>query len=791
MKVKGILVLVGILLTFFALGNSSADCQTCLRGKVLFQLHTERGQKIELGKELPLVDIYANDLQVGTSIDSLGNFHICDIPAGEHVFTVSGIGYETVRFKLKTHADTFVEVILPQRVLETAELTVTGVTRAGDLKTNAQALQLVDASVWERNTSQGLIQVLAKQAGISAVSTGAAIAKPVIRGLGYNRILTVSDGIRQEGQQWGDEHGIEIDDFGIAKVEVLKGPGSLMYGSDAIAGVINIMDPLPDRKNLISGKIMLGYQTNNGQRNTAALLSGGKQHWSYSIKASSKDAHCYFNRRDGFVANSGFNSSAAKVTLTHHRKWGYTQLIYSGYRMKVGIIEGERDSTGNFITPQLKQGMIVSRQNTDSVYKLYALQYPQQDIFHQKVLTNTRIFAGKQNIKLLFAYQENIRKEIGTAFQLDAPDLWMRLRTGTYQVQFNRDYKKNQHLSLGTSGMLQSSGNFGATQLIANYRLADAGAYALFFGEWKDIYWQTGLRYDKRWMDWHNAARSFEGVSGSAGLSYRLKEEHYIKLNVSRGYRAPNAAELTSDGVHEGALRYEIGNKDLKAETSFQADFQVFLNWKHLSWNLSLFQNNINNFVYITHLLTASGGDSMKLDMPVFVFKGQAAVLQGFEMQYDYHPHPLDWLHIGQSLSYVSGHFKEVQDISMYHLPMIPPMRLNSSVQAEFKTVGHTIHNLEVGLNYLYVWGQESIYSAYGTETRTAAYALLNATISARIQTKFVERMDVVLSGDNLLNVAYQDHLSRLKYASVNVSNGYTGVWNMGRSVGLKLVIGI
>lgn len=781
----------GLSLFFFVIVVFKLNAQSCLRGVVLFSAQEGHAKQLILKSDFPPADIYANDLQVGTSIDSLGRFHICDIPPGEHVFTVSSIGYESVRFTLKTQLDTTVEVVLIQRVLETAELTVTGITRSGDVKTNAQALQIIDARVWQRNTSQGLIQLLANQPGIASINTGAAIAKPVIRGLGYNRIVTVSDGVRQEGQQWGDEHGIEIDDFGISKVEVLKGPGSLMYGSDAIAGVINIIDPLPDRKQLIRGKVMLGYQSNNGQRNTAAVLSGGKNRWSYLIRSSSKDAHCYQNARDGYVANSAFNSSAAKAIITTHRKWGYSQIIYSGYRMKLGLIEGERDSLGRFLTPQMVNGQLVSEINTDSVYRLYALQYPQQDILHQKYVSNTRIYFGKRNLKMVYAYQENVRKEMATAFQRNAPDLWMRLRTGTYQLQLNGESAKQISWSIGSSGMLQASKNLGAEQLIADYRLLDAGMYGLLYGNWKSLYWQGGLRYDHRWMEWQSNQKEFGGVSGSIGSSYQFAKSHYVKVNVSKGYRAPNAAELTSNGVHEGALRYEIGNARLKPESSIQTDVQLMLNWSHFSLTSSLFQNNVNNFIYINRLENWNFTDSILQGMPVFEFKEQDAILRGFEVQYDYHPHPLDWLHIGQSLSYVTAHFVGATNTDQYYLPNIPPMRLVSNVQAEFPKFGHYLQDLELGVNYMYVWRQTQIYSAFQTETNTNGYGLLNAKVSAKMNIRWFESLDVVVSGNNLLNTVYQDHLSRLKYAPLNTANAYSGVWNMGRNISVQVMIGI
>ena len=137
-----------------------------------------------------------------------------------------------------------------------------------------------------QSATTNIIEALAKQPGVSALSTGPAIAKPVIRGLGYNRVLTINDGVRQEGQQWGDEHGIEIDESSVSKVEVLKGPASLIYGSDAIAGVINIITNVPVENNTIKANILSNYQSNNNLRLLNANIAGNVNGFNWNLYSS-------------------------------------------------------------------------------------------------------------------------------------------------------------------------------------------------------------------------------------------------------------------------------------------------------------------------------------------------------------------------------------------------------------------------------------------------------------------------------------------------------------------------
>ena len=179
------------------------------------------------------------------------------------------------------------------------EVVVTGLTGQQKLVTSASPISVVSPKQLESQPSTNIIDAISRQPGVSQITTGSGISKPVIRGMGYNRVVVVNDGIRQEGQQWGDEHGVEIDAASVHSVEILKGPASLMYGSDALAGVIvfNSAPVLPMGE--MGANVMSGYQSNNGLFDYSLNFAGNKQGFVWNTRYSGKMAHAYKNRYDG------------------------------------------------------------------------------------------------------------------------------------------------------------------------------------------------------------------------------------------------------------------------------------------------------------------------------------------------------------------------------------------------------------------------------------------------------------------------------------------------------------
>ncbi len=288
------------------------------------------------GKPVADATIYITDLKTGTASDKDGNFILKNIPEGNHLFEVSHIGYTTIVENIIITTDTKRDFLIAEAVTENNAVVVTGVTGATQLKKVPFAVSVIKKQELFQIPSTNIIDALTKIPGVSALGTGPAISKPVIRGLGYNRVLTINDGVRQEGQQWGDEHGIEVDEASVNKIELLKGPASLIYGSDAMAGVVNIISNVPVPANTIKANISSNYQSNNRLRSLNANIGGNKNGFNWNLYSSNRAAADYKNKYDGYVYNSKFKENNAGGYAVYNGNWGYSHLLVSSFDLKAG-----------------------------------------------------------------------------------------------------------------------------------------------------------------------------------------------------------------------------------------------------------------------------------------------------------------------------------------------------------------------------------------------------------------------------------------------------------------------
>jgi len=317
----------------------------------------------------------------------------------------------------------------------------------------------------------------------------------------------------------------------------------------------------------------------------------------------------------------------------------------------------------------------------------------------------------------------------------------------------------------------------------------------------KKVTLSGGFRYDTRKINsleliegggvkFNKFSRSFSNFSGSAGVSYEATSRLTLKANLARGFRSPTLAELASNGAHEGTNRYEYGEQSLRSETSLQMDGGLNFNYEHFSIDVSAFYNSLNNFIFYRKLESVFGGDSLVNNggdfIPAFKFNQQDAKLAGFEASIDIHPHPLDWLHFENSVSFVRGRFDNPIDGSN-NIPLIPAARLTSELKADFKKLNNTIHNFYAKLEWDKTFKQNNPFTGFETETATDGYALLNAGIGADIVNGKKTLFSVYLGANNITDVAYQSHLSRLKYTAENMVSGRMGVFNTGRNFSFKV----
>ena len=556
------------------------------------------------------------------------------------------------------------------RHLRLNESIVTWLTGESKLGETSSAVSILDFKELRSVSSSNIIDAISREPGVSQVTTGSGISKPVIRGLGYNRVVVISDGIRQEGQQWGDEHGIEVDGNGVHNVEIIKGPASLMYGSDALAGVI-IFHPDP---NLAPGSFAAGlaseYLTNTGLAGYSLYHSGNSSGLVWDLRFSDKYAHSYRNAAEGLVPGSQFKERALTGKVGTNRKWGFSRLVLGYYHLTPGMIEGFED------------GVLAGPTG-------YGLELPFQQVRHYKAALDNSILVGEGRIKALVGLQQNRRQEFEEA--LDEAELDFKLNTLNYAGKYISGDVKGWRLSTGIGGMIQESGNLGEEALIPAYTLFDAGLFATASKGFGKLHFSGGLRGDIRNLHsyhlegkFEDFSRGFQGLTGSLGAVYSPFGNMNVRANLARGFRAPNLSELASNGVHEGTLRYEIGDSSLSPEFSLQGDLGADLATRHFFLTVALFRNSIENFIYASRVGKVIDGKE------VYAYTSGNALLRGLEASVDYHP--VHSIHLGVTYSYTRGTFGDED------LPLIPAPRLAGEVKWEITHNGKLLNNNYISL---------------------------------------------------------------------------------------------
>ncbi|HEX7585383.1 MAG TPA: TonB-dependent receptor plug domain-containing protein, partial [Prolixibacteraceae bacterium] len=458
-----IILFTGML--FFLLSTVYGEPNTVLS---IAHLNGKITDKIS-GESLPGVTIYFPVLKTGTVTKPDGTYFIDKLPATKLVIQVSFIGYKMQSEQIDLSITKIQNFTLEESATEISEVVVTGQSEGIESNRNPSPIAVVPRTQLLQNSSSNIIDALSKVPGISQVTSGVGISKPVIRGMGYNRVVVVNDGVRQEGQQWGDEHGIEIDENTISHVEILKGPASLAYGSDAMAGVINMISAPTLPEGSIQGNISSNYQTNNGLIGNSVDLAGNKNGLIWDARYSNKIAYDYQNKYDGYVFNSGFREHAASTTLGINRSWGFSHLNLSLYSLEPGIVEGARDSlSGKFLKTTISnKDSQIQKIASSSDFLSYQPSAPFQKINHYKAVWNNNFFIGQSNLEATIGFQQNRRKEFVTPDQFG---LYFLMNTLNYDFKYNFPEIDQWKFTTGVNGMGQQSQNKGTEFLVPTYQ---------------------------------------------------------------------------------------------------------------------------------------------------------------------------------------------------------------------------------------------------------------------------------------------------------------------------------
>ncbi len=817
MEKKRIFVIyIFIVFAVFSTGVQAGPGKTSLSGKIT---------DAKTGEALTGVSVYVPELQAGAISDLDGKYLVENLPQIKILIQLSFVGYttilDTVDLLVLTHKDYKMEISVRQIHV----FTVTGTSEATEIKRDAKPITLVDKLQLQQTASTNIVDAISKTPGINAVTTGPNVSKPFIRGLGFNRILTLYDGSRQEGQQWGDEHGIEVDEYAVDRVEVVKGPASLTYGSDALAGVVNLLTPKPPANNTINGELLSNYQSNNGLTAISGSFAGNKSGFIFGGRGAYKMAKDYQNKYDGRVYNTGFSERDADGFLGLNRHWGFTRLNFSIFDDLQEIPDGSRDSVTRKFTKQISEDDTLRPIVSESDLNSYAISPLHQHVQHYRIYSSSNLILGKTKLSVNFGYQLNHRQEFSHPVLSDIPGLDLQLQTWNYDLKFSFPKWKGFETCAGINGMIQNNQNKGTEFIIPDYNLMDIGPFIYIKKAIKRFDLSGGVRLDTRTFNMKqmfvstnpitgfdmqtNAMDSsgtemfyagrhvFNGVSGSVGATFNITDEFLLKANIARGFRTPNIAELSANGVHPGTNIYQLGNTHFLPEFSLQEDFGMFLTKDHLKLSAEVFVNNITNYIYNEKLLSSSGSDSIIVPgNQTFQFQAARAQLLGGELIIDIHPHPLDWLHFENGISIIYAENKGIPgrlitDSSKY-LPFIPPAHLHTEIRGERKKKIRFLSNAYASVEMEMYAKQNRVYKAFDTETETPGYVIFGAGIGSGIVNKKGKTVaNIFINASNLTDVAYQAHLSRLKYFEQypDTPSGRSGIYNMGRNISVKVTL--
>lgn len=609
----------------------------------------------------PVVDAQIVLLEAHRSAhtDADGRWRLERVPEGIYGLSITAIGFRPSIGRVTVRgADLRHDIVLARTRIELPPIQTTATPLATSALDSPQPLSVLGGEALAAKQAPSLGAVLDGLPGLRNNSTGAGIGKPVIRGLGSNRVLVLDDGQRMETQQWGDEHAPNVETATAERIEVIRGPASVLYGSDALGGVINVVQrDLPDGADgpRLRGRLSAGYASNGRAPDGNALLEGASGVFGFRGTISGR------SQRDlatpgGNLANSGLSMAGGSFAAGVHGGWGAltASLTRRDERLEIHEDPAEApDATG----------------------------YQRIGATRTKLAGNVTL-GGASRLEFDVGLERNRRREFEDA---DATDVALGLlsKTTTANAHLHLAASAKAAGVVGVSFLRTAFSKFGEETLIPNSTTTGLGVFG--FEQVETGRWQLsfGARYDHRTLD--NASddvlgldagtRDYHSVTGNVGVLYRLAEPLALVVNAGRGFRAPSPFELFSNGVHEGTVRFERGDPTLKNETSFNVDVALRVQSGAVRAEIGAFRNAITNYIYPR----PTGTTDPESGFQIYDVSQGDALLTGVEGSLEYHP--TTWLHLRAGGDYTRGQ-NTTLDLP---LAFVAPLRVTASARLEGK----------------------------------------------------------------------------------------------------------
>tara|TARA_B100000768_G_scaffold181554_1_gene205028 strand:- start:337 stop:2604 length:2268 start_codon:yes stop_codon:yes gene_type:complete len=715
----------------------------------------------ETGLGISFAELFCLETQNGTLSNVDGNWELENMVNFQITVLVKAEGFDSKLIKVKNQ-ETELIIQLEHSHIHLDEVIIS----TSDSKLQRYSAFPVESrkiSDLNKIEQTNLIDAMSNIPGVYNFSTGNGIAKPVIRGLSGMRVLTSQNGLRLENQQWGADHGFAVLNLGIDRVEIIKGPSSLIYGADALGGVIYLADEPYANLNKQEIKASTKFETNSMATVNKISFKKSKDKLRFAVYGG------YFSRANYTIGNSNFFNISDKQFVTNSKNSGGSFKTAIGYNKKNWItnfryqlLYFQNGLPGHTHDPNPDVSSFLSN-NRSRNYTI-----PAQKIFNHLAQWENKFYFKNDEVIAQIGFTSNELKEYGEKVSVAGID--MTLQNFSHNIRWKHHFNKHFEIVSGTQGMLQSNTNDENAEeiLVPNSNFNDFGAYSLLKGTFNLWNIQAGARYDQRSITTKKVIggfdKTFSGVNYSVGIS-RSSKKLTTRVNASTGFRPPHISELLADGVHHATMQYLVGDQNFKSERANQLDLYLGTHFDHLEIVINPFINQINNYIYKIQRFDDNEQPEVDDYSGLFIFdmKQTDAVFSGGDIAIHYHPHIAHWLHLESNLSLLAN-----QD----SLPFIPQNRINNTIKIDFKNENKLNLN-SLSAQYIHFFDQNNV-APY--ETSSSAYQLINLGCTGSISVK--QKIDYSFGVNNLLNVKYIDHLSRLKTYEIP---------NPGRNIYIKL----
>jgi len=720
----------------------------CLSG-ILVAQDTIEGTIIDAESEKPIQDalIYAFELNKSVVTDINGRFTLVNNGNSDINVEISAEGYKTQIMAINSENVTTIE--LDKNLIELQEVILTGDTNKSREKVSV-SVETVKKSDLFQSGKISLADNLSKLPGLSNVSTGVGITKPVIRGLSNTNIVFLNNGIKSENFQFSSNHPFISDEFSAKKIEVIKGPVSLIYGSDAVGGVINVIKENPASTNTLEAKVNTQYHSNTEGVVTNFDIKASGEKWFGGASFTNKSHKDYKDGNGDQVINTRFKDLNFSSNVGFRSALGNFALYFDYNAPTFGL------------TNQKSTTLITDNDRT--------LDFWYVDLDNKLLASKNKLFLGEGILDINMSYQQNIRKGISDTSSTYSDMVFASMDLST--ISYNSKYslrKENSKYTIGFNGAYienDADDYNGNSNPMPDTKINDLGFFAVDEIDLSDaLTLNAGLRYDLRTMksypfestglNKYEIDNDFSSLSGSVGSTYKINN-HLFKLNIASGFRSPNISELTQNGIHQA--RFERGDIDLKAQRNYQLDLNYHFHIANLVFDISPFYNSVNDFIYIVQ----TDEDAPIGDGKIWQYVQNDALLYGGEIALDYHPN--NWLGLHSNYTYTRGELKDGGNLTQ-----IPQNRYVAEVKLQQSKLG-VLDNPYFVLNFSSFQSQDNLGQS---ETYTPGYELFNVNIGSEISMG-KQSFDWYVSVNNVFDTVYMDHLSSLKQLDLN---------NIGRNI--------